>query len=381
VVRVANIIEEGRYGGPQAQILRVAERLKAEWVNTLVICPETDSERFYSEALKGAVDIRRMPMARLSMDISDILRYCSSFFKEVLFLCQLMKKEKIDIVHCNSARQFKGVIAGWLARKKVIWHLQDTWSPQIIRALFFLISFFPKHFIAAGERVREYYLGRFPLNRKPVKIIQAPVDTAVFDPDLAFPDKRIAHSHGIKVVSVGNITPAKGYPCFVDAVSHFNHANAGAVNFWIVGGVLESQRKYYDGILKKAKAPNLDNLFLYGACTDVRSVLKATDIYVCASIHEASPMSVWEAMSMGKAVISTDVGDVRRFIRNGHNGFVVPVGDGKAMAEKIQILIEDPHLRQKFGKKAREVAVRELDLSITVKKHLDIYNECLQVIL
>ncbi len=377
-MKIANIIEEGRYGGPQARILGVAERIKVEGIDTVVICPKQESEQFYTEAVKRKVEMLRVPMHRLSRNPLAIFRYFITFPKEVYFLYQLLKKENIDIVHCNSARQFKGVVAGWLARKKVIWHLQDTWNPLIIRAFFFAASFLVDHFIAAGERVREYYLGRFPLNRKPVKIIQAPVDTSVFDPDLVYADQRIAASPGVKVVSVGNINPAKGYRYFIDAASYFNRKN-GEASFWIVGESLESQRNYYDSLLEKSKASDLNNIYLYGPSPNVKSVLKATDIYVCSSIYEASPISVWEAMSMGKAIVATDVGDVSRFIQNGVNGFVVPIGDATALAEKIRILIEDPVLREKFGKKAREVTIENLDLNVTVKKHIEVYRECLKL--
>ena len=375
-MKVANIIEEGRYGGPQARILGIAERLKVEGIDTVVICPKQESERFYTEAVKRKVEIRRVSMHRLSRNPLAIFRYFITFPKEVYSLYQLLKKENIDIVHCNSARQFKGVVAGWLARKKVIWHLQDTWNPLIIRAFFFAASFLVDHFIAAGERVREYYFRRVPLNRKPVKIIQAPVDTSVFDPDLVYADQRIASFPGIKVVSVGNINPAKGYRYFIDAASHFNQKH-GEASFWIVGPLFDSQQLYYNMLSQLAQKLNVKNLHFYGSSDNVRAVLKAADIYVCSSIHEASPISVWEAMSMGKAVVSTDVGDIRDFITDGENGFIIPAGNAYQFAEKVKMLAEKPELRIEFGKRARAIAINELDLKITVKKHLEVYRTVL----
>jgi len=307
-----------------------------------------------------------------------IFRYFLTFPKEVYSLCKLVKKANIDIVHCNSARQFKGVVVGWLSRKKVTWHLQDTWNPLIIRTFLFAASFMVNHFIAAGERVREYYLGQFPLSGKPVKIIQAPVDTSVFDPDLIQADQRIADTPGVRVVSVGNINRAKGYQHFVEAASYVNR-KSWEVNFWIVGRAMESQRDYYESILKKIKRDNIKNLHFYGLSTDVKKALKAADIYVCSSIYEASPISVWEAMSMGKAIVATDVGDVSRFIMDGENGFVVPVGDSAAISEKISILIENPQMRQEFGRKARVVACQQLDLKVAVRRHLEVYRQCLSL--
>ena len=43
--------------------------------------------------------------------------------------------------------------------------------------------------------------------------------------------------------------------------------------------------------------------------TYVRQLISIIDIYICSSDNEVSTWSVWEAMSMEKAIISTDVGD------------------------------------------------------------------------
>ena len=375
VIRVANIIEEGRYGGPQAQIVSVAEKAQSKGINTIVICPEKESDRFCTEALKRGIEIRPIPMHRLSRNPVQILQYFLTFPKEVFLLRKLLKSEKIDIVHCNSARQFKGVVAGRFSGKKVIWHLQDTLSPTIIKVLCFFLAFFVDCFITAGKRVQQYYLGRFPLNRKPVKVIQAPVDTQFFAPNLVVQDKRISTSPGIKIVSVGNINPAKGFEHYIGAASRINHRNDNA-SFWIVGPRFDSQRRYFDLLKQACKELNV-KVHFYGASTNIRSILTAGDIYVCSSVHEASPISVWEAMAMEKAIVSTDVGDVSEFISDGKNGFIVPVGDAYQLAEKISILIENPSMRLDFGKNARITAIEKLDLAIAVKRHVEVYKAVL----
>ncbi|MCG6878487.1 MAG: glycosyltransferase [Deltaproteobacteria bacterium] len=377
-IGVANVIEEGRYGGPHSRILSVSERLLSKGVKTTIICPEKEIGRFYREALKKKLEILPISMNRLGKNPARILKYMLTFPKEVLALKKIFKSNKIDIVHCNSARQFKGVVAGRLSGKKVIWHLQDTFSPALIRGLFFITSFFADCFIVAGKKVQRYYLASFPLNQKPVTEIQAPVDTEFFVPKVSSVDQRLGPLPGLKVVSVGNINSAKGYEYFIDAASYFSDED-NAVSFWIVGGTIESQRSYYESLLKKAQIMAFGNFFFYGPSTDVRSVLEACDVYVCSSIHEASPISVWEAMSMGKAIVSTDVGDVKSFIKDGHNGFVVPVRNGKALADKVRVLVEDPYLRESFGKKARETAIKRLDLGVTVRKHVEVYDRCLNL--
>jgi glycosyltransferase involved in cell wall biosynthesis len=290
---------------------------------------------------------------------------------------KILKKNQIDIVHCNSARQFKGVLAGFLTGKRVIWHLQDTWSPQIINIFFMTTGLVAKHFITAGEKVQQYYLKSFPFSRKSVKIIQAPVDTSYYNPNFVAIDNRVKLNQAPTVLSVGNINPAKGFEYFVRAV-HYLKNNKNNPNFWIVGPHFDSQKHYYEHLQELVKEYNLGNFFFYGSSDNVRSILKSADIYVCSSIHEASPISVWEAMAMGKAIVATDVGDVKHFIRDGENGFVVPTRDPKALAEKIDILLNDSELRESFGVKARETAVEHLDISVCAQKHAEFYRQVLQ---
>lgn len=376
IIKVANIVEEARFGGPQARIVAVAEKLRGQAIETVIICPDEESERFYDEAVKRSVTIHPIGVCRLSRKPTEIVRYFLRFPKEVRGIFILLKKTNVDIVHCNSARQIKGVVAGFLAGKKVIWHLQDTWSPFVVRALFLPLAFMSDWFIAAGQRVRQYYLTTHGLCHKPVKIIQAPVDTCYFYPNAHNPDRKIKESSRMAVVSVGNINPAKAYESFIEAASYLRYMNPAA-SWWIVGQSISSQTEYCKKLVQQIERLSVENFYFYGSCKNVRAVLAAADIYVCSSAHEASPISVWEAMSMGKAIVSTDVGDVKRFIQDGVNGFIVPVGDPKAMASKIRLLAENQHLREEFGRKARDVACRELDLTITARRHAEVYRSCL----
>jgi glycosyltransferase involved in cell wall biosynthesis len=110
---------------------------------------------------------------------------------------------------------------------------------------------------------------------------------------------------------------------------------------------------------------------------NVQSFLAGADIFVCSSITEAGPMTVWEAMSMGKAVVTTDVGSVRQYIEDGISGYIVPVGDTKALINKVQDLILSPELAKRMGMVAREVAKEKLDVLPAAQKYADFYKQVL----
>ena len=82
---------------------------------------------------------------------------------------------------------------------------------------------------------------------------------------------------------------------------------------------------------------------------------------------------------MAKPIVSTDVGDVPVYVKNGECGFIVDVGDSTAIAERLATLLENEELRNDFGKKARDVAARELDLTRCAENHLNAYQKIMSL--
>jgi glycosyltransferase involved in cell wall biosynthesis len=369
---------EGRFGGPQARIIAVAKELKHDGIETVAVFPKNNSDFFYRKLTENNVQARRLSLHRLTKQKPHLVKFIAFFVPELFYLYQLFKKEQVDIVHCNGAWQVKGIIAGKLAGAKVVWHLNDTGMPFFIKIMFkFLALNFCDGFIPAGARVKDYYLSDRRFLRKPVMEIQAPVDTSVFDPQKVSPHQEIGCLEGIKIVTVGNINPLKGIEYLIKMASILN-GQYNNLNFFVVGSHLANQNEYLERLLRLIKYFKPKNVHFHGSSDSVPSVLRASDIYVCSSISEASPISVWEAMAMAKPIVSTDVGDVARFIKNGETGFVVPTRDAAALAEKVGQLIEDEKLRKSFGAKARDVAIRSLDISICAKKHAEFYGEIIK---
>lgn len=377
-MKIANIIEEGRLGGPQIRIAEVARCLKEYGVETTVIYPKYQTNLFKQRLDTYGIRNIRMSLHRLTKDKKQLLAYFFFFFYEIIYLYLFFKKERFDVIHCSGGSwQFKGIIAGKLAGSKILWHLNDTAMPAFIRWMFRLIvPKFADGLIVAGKRVRDYYIDQLGIQKIPVFEVQAPVNTDYFDPSKRHCDKTIVNMNGLKIVTVANVNPTKGLDYFMHMAASLNKRYK-KLNFFLVGPVYDTQKSYSITLSKLQDRLRLDNLQFYGACQDVPSVLNSADIFVFSSISEASPMSVWEAMSMGKAIVSTDVGDVVYFLKSEDTGFVVPIKDAEALANKVSVLIENPDLRRKFGKKAREAACKYLDINVTTQKHIQAYRTVL----
>ena len=90
---------------------------------------------------------------------------------------------------------------------------------------------------------------------------------------------------------------------------------------------------------------------------------------------EGLPKSVIDAEAIGLPVVTTDWVGCRDTVINGENGFLIPIKDANSLAEKIAVLVDNPKLRQRMGKSAREYAEKYFSIENVVNKHLEIYNE------
>ena len=88
---------------------------------------------------------------------------------------------------------------------------------------------------------------------------------------------------------------------------------------------------------------------------------RSVDCLLVTSDKEAHPMIVYESMSCGVPVVTTNVGDVSRYITDGENGFILPIyAPMSEFADKINILKNNVDLREKMGKDARKTILERL---------------------
>ena len=378
-IRVCNVNEEGRFAGPARRIVQVASALKPHNIETHVFYPKYDSEKFSQELLKAGIANSALSINRLTKEKKVLIRYILFFIIEIYRLSRLFKKHNFDLIHVNGSYQIKGALAARLAGIPSVWHFNDTLMDSIIKKICIVIGkYCSSGFIVAGDRVRNYYIRGNELEKKPCIEIHAPVDTTMFDPQNVNSNVSAAQVKGRRIVTVAGINPTKGLEYFIEMASTLLERYNDVV-FFIAGAEFRSQRHYHQ-VLKKLIASKISQskkIAFTGMIDNVPSFLLDADICVFTSIAEASPTAIWEALSMGKAIVTTDVGSVNQYIEDGISGFIVPVKDVDALCRKVEILLENSDLRIKMGVEARSVAKRYLDISIAAEKHATIYRKIL----
>ena len=101
----------------------------------------------------------------------------------------------------------------------------------------------------------------------------------------------------------------------------------------------------------------------YDETNDVRPYYEQCSVYVLPSYREGTPRTVLEAMSMGRPIITTDAPGCRETVIDGETGFLVPVKDSQAVAEKMIKFIENPALISSMGQKSAEYCRSRFDVN------------------
>ena len=116
-----------------------------------------------------------------------------------------------------------------------------------------------------------------------------------------------------------------------------------------------------------------------GYSDKIKDALKKCHIYCLPSYREGLPKSIVEAMAIGRPIVTTTAPGCEDCVIEGVNGYKVPIKDAYALAEKLEVLIDDSSLRLKMGKASRKIFEKEFTLDKVVKKHMEIYDNMLMI--
>jgi len=149
----------------------------------------------------------------------------------------------------------------------------------------------------------------------------------------------------LNVLFVGEIGLRKGIPYLLEALRALNRPQS--IRAKLVGSMnlsLERLREYGEWCAALAPVPRLKMGELY----------RWADVLVLPSLCEGSATATYEAMACGLPIITTP--NSGSLVRDGVEGFVVPIRDSLALQEKIALLADNESLRRSMARAARERA-------------------------
>ena len=194
----------------------------------------------------------------------------------------------------------------------------------------------------------------------PIKTIYNGVDTDHFSPAL---HKR-ADSREISVFFSGNLTYRKGAQWLPE-----------------IAGLLKPNIKIYytQGLRTRRALPDLTNLKSIGPVPfeDMPDRYRQMDILLMPTVREGFSLAVLEAMACGLPVVASNCSSLPEQIYEGRGGFLCPVGDVKAFADKINLLADSPKLRNEMGSYNRSKIEKHFTLDKMIAEYKNLFESLL----
>lgn len=298
----------------------------------------------------------RVPAVRhISIEMSRKIRPLADL-KSIWQLYRLLKSEKFDIVHSHTAKAgFVTAVAAKMAKIPLICHTYHglPFFEGQNRIIHNIYRFFEK----VACKCRDYI---FTQNKKDlpdcVKLI-ADKSRVILEGngvDIELINKSVKEQlpqalkdypgEGTRLILLSRLEPVKRVDDFFKVVDKLKRKGL-KISCVVAGtGVLEKQLRN-----QLVKMQLCDCVNMVGFSERPHGLIAASDIVVLCSEKEGIPRTIMEAMALARPVVATDVSGTNELVVEGQTGFLVPLGDIDAMAEKIMLSIENPNLREKMG--------------------------------
>ncbi|MBN1190623.1 MAG: glycosyltransferase [Dehalococcoidales bacterium] len=185
--------------------------------------------------------------------------------------------------------------------------------------------------------LHDYYAVPF----EKIGVVPCGVNLELFQPrDRSAARSRLGWKEGRIMLFVGRIEKLKGIDLIIQAMAYLRRINP----LLIIAGEDGNRPGETENLKGLAEKLGLSRRVLFTGLvdfTDLPDYYNAADVCIFPSYYESFGLVPLESLACGTPVIATDVGDLRRIICQGENGFVVDSGDPLLLSEKIEIVLSE----------------------------------------
>lgn len=233
--------------------------------------------------------------------------------------------------------------------------------------------------IAATQAELHQLLWLYRVDRRKVSIVPPGVDTTQFKPmDRDIARALVGLCDGDKMLLfVGRLEPLKAVDILLRALHDLHTIEPSVltgVRLMVVGGEAGNPERVRLHAL--AEQLGVSGYVQFVGSRDHASLpafYAAAEALIMPSDYESFGMVALEAMATGTPVIASAVGGLQYLIRDGETGFLVPVRDPEALAERIRQILTDPNLRDTLAQAAANRAV-QYDWALVTDQVIDVFE-------
>ena len=353
-LRVIQIIDSLNLGGAEVLAVNIANGLQE--VNVKSFICSTRKEGLLRENIKD--DVGYLFLNRKS----------TVDFFAIFKLIKYIKKNRINVIHAHSSSYFISICVKLLLPKiKIIWHDHFGNSDFLNKRKKFPLNVLSKFFSAIIVVNNKLFIwSKNNLKSKNVIFLR---NFPVFNNQ-----KFITHLKGVdnkRIVHIAGYREQKDHLNLLKAFKTCNDIHQDWSLHLIGKDYDDNYSKEIRNFIKKNRLEN--NVFEYGACTDIKHILSQSTIGVLSSKSEGLPISLLEYGLSKLPIVTTNVGECNLFIKDSR--FIVPALNFEKLSEAISTIINSPEIQIDQGKNNFITVKEKFSIDVFMKNLIKIYNK------
>ena len=340
---------------------------KVEGNEYIIACGKDDKHR---PVIRNGIEVKEYPISlfRSLNPVNDL--------KALIEAVKIIRKEKPDVIHCHSAKGgIIGRTAGWITGVKTFYTphaFSYLCTPSRLKRWVFMnierLTRFKTYVLACSESEQGMAIKEVGYSKEHALVWHN-----------AVPDSSLERG---KMVDISEPYACYiGRPCYqknpLFLLDVIKKVKDGGCNLkFILLGV-----GYHSPELEAMKA-KMHELGLEDSIrlepwinhADCLEFVRKSLFYISTALYEGLPLAVIEAMSVGKAIVASNVVGNKDCVKNGVNGYLLPMNVSD-FADKIVELAQNDELRNKMGKESRELFIEEFYIENRIHLLQEKYEE------
>ena len=295
-------------------------------------------------------------------------------FKIIKKTKEIIKEAKIDIVFATSSRTIPNAIFACIGTKaKLVAYRGTTGGMYRHDPSAYINILNPRvdAVICVAEAIKTHISKQVFTSSKKIVTIQKGHDESWYNQNSLDLKEFGTNRDNFNIVCVANVRPHKGLIYAIEATKYLSDIKD--LHLLLIGSKM-SEEPYLSAIENSGMK---DRIHLTGYRHDVPDIMAACDLLIQPSIREGLPRVALESIASGTPIIASNNEGNMEVVDDGFNGYLVPIKDSKAIAQKVRKLYNEPEKLQELSNNCIHKIQNELSHQTTVKKYIEFFESLL----
>ena len=311
------------------------------------------------------------------IDIINTVHKKKICLKIILQIKKIIKEKNIDIIYATGSRSIPNAVFGSMGTNvKLVAYRGTTGGMYRHDPSSYLSILNPRvdGVICVSQAVNNHVSKQvFSKSKKVVTIYkghdlewynQKPLDLEEFG----------SSKDNFNIACVANARPHKGLIYLIKAAKELSHIKD--IHILLIGKNIDED-PYVSEIENSGMK---DRIHVTGFRNDAPQIIAACDVLVHPSIRkEGLPRVILESLAGGTPVIASAIEGSMEIIENGFNGYIVPIKDHKAIADKVKELYNSPETLHKLSDNCKNTIENKMAHKTTVKKYIEYFESLIGI--